>query len=314
MRAPASRRLGIAGSLSATSSPIAKAAVIFAAAEDRRKCNRERRSVPSVVLLPSGTITIDAPWVMPASARLIGEGPGNTTLLANFTSRDMLDMGPSKPACTNYCKGTPSGTFTCAAVEIEHLRLNGNSQSGVNGTVNYYGQELSYVEDVAFLNIDGVALTLWGNIGNGTSYSANDSDPYSNLTMTSVGTCLEINGIGVTRGIHGLNCSATGPTAIYLDGLNNSLEDITLVAPNGSTNGILIGGILSSNNPVASNNILFNISGSGFQNLITISNTQPTGAGNCPGQTKGNPSPYNVCDITIMGCHEWVGRWHQYHH
>lgn len=267
--------------------------------------------LPSVVLLPSGTITLQAPWVMPASSRLIGEGPGNTTLKASFTNGDMIDMGSSN---NNFCNPAPGNSYDCAAVEIEHLSLDGNCPSSsncpsnVNGIVNYYAQELSYVEDVAFSNIKGTALTLNGNNATGTNYAANNSGPYSNLTMTGVGTCVGIYGTSGTRGIHGLTCttssSSTSSAAIYVDGANNSLEDITLVGGGGNTNGILIGGSAPglTNGAPAANNILFNISGTNFTNLIAISNQTPSsGPYYCPAKTQGGSSRYNACDIIIMG-------------
>ena len=248
---------------------------------------------PSVVLLPSGTIPVVTTWIMPANARLIGEGPGATILQAasNLTG-DMIDMGS---ASSSYCThDTTNNTFDCPGVEIEHLALVGNSKSSLNGIVNNNAQEFSHVEDVAFSNITGTALLLNGRF-------SQNSGPYSNLTMTNVGICININGPTGTRGIHGLNCSTsnppTFPAAIYVDASNNSLEDISLSGAN--TNGILIGSVAA-----AQNNVLFNISGSGisgngFTYLIHISNTL-SGQTNCPGKAKSSTQVYNVCDVTIM--------------
>jgi hypothetical protein len=169
-------------------------------------------TLPSVVLLPSGTIQISFTWAMPQLARLVGEGPGLTILQASsngFTGSDMIDMGNS-----TLC---PSSSFNdCPGIAIEHLGLNGGSYS-VNGIVNYNGQELSYVQDVTFSSIKNTALAL-------NQYS-NNSGPYSNLTMSGVGTCVGIYGTVDTRGIHGLNCTTTSGSsgaAIYVDGSNNS--------------------------------------------------------------------------------------------
>jgi len=182
----------------------------------------------------------------------------------------------------------------CPGIAIEHLTLNGNSQSSVNGIVNLYGQELSYVQDVKFTAITGTALSL------SLSASSNNSGPYSNLTMSGVGTCVSINAAIGTRGIHGLNCSTsgTGP-AIDVEGSNNSLEDISLTGKTGtSTDGILIG-----NSAAALNNVLFNVNGSGFSNLIHISNNSANNQNECPGKANSSQgtTAYNVCDITIMG-------------
>jgi len=146
---------------------------------------------------------------------------------------------------------------------------------------------LSYVDDVLFSNISEKALWLNGQY-------AQNSGPYSNLTMSNVGTCVSINGIITdTRGVHGLNCSTTAssPAAIYIDGPNNSLEDISLTGMN-TTYGILIGD--SAGSP---DNVLFNISGSGFSNLIYVSNVA-SGSNACP--EGNNATSYNACDITIM--------------
>jgi hypothetical protein len=183
------------------------------------------------------------------------------------------------------------------------LGLNGLNQSNVNGIVNTSGQELSYVEDVAFSNITGTALSLLSN----NSGNSQNSGPYSNLTMSNVGTCVKISatitGPFDTRGIHGLSCSTSSLSgaAIYVDGSNNSLEDISLSGANGTnTDGILIG-----LNNAAQNNLLFNIHGSGFTNLIHISNSSgnENNQSNCPAVANNNQNPavFNVCDITIMG-------------
>lgn len=240
-------------------------------------------NLPSVVLLPSGTIQISSAWAMPQLARLVGEGSGVTILQATSAFGDMIDMG-NPTLC-------PQSSFNdCPAIAIEHLGLNGGSFN-VNGIVNKNGQELSYVQDVAFTSIGGTALSL-------NQYS-NNSGPYSNLTMSSVGSCVSINGSVGTRGIHGLNCSTSGTaTAIDVEGSNNSLEDISLTG-NAGADGILVG-----YSATAHNNVLFNIRGGGFSNLIHISNKSASGQNQCPGQyvTYNNTTTaYNACDITIMG-------------
>jgi len=119
--------------------------------------------------------------------------------------------------------------------------------------------------------------------------------------MSNVGACVVINGTVGTRGIHGLNCStpSLSGAAIDVEGSNNSLEDISLSGANGTnTDGILIG----LHNP-AQNNVLFNIRGSGFSNLIHISPVfgNDSSQSNCPAVDTLHTSVYNVCDITIMG-------------
>jgi hypothetical protein len=266
----------------------------------------------SVVLLPSGIILLSTTLQMPAFARLVGEGPGATILRANnipncTSSCDMIDMGfpspNSTPPPTFYnCSVNGSAMIVdCPGIAIEHLRLDGNSQARVNGIVNNSAQELSYVEDVAFLNIKGTALSLLGIVTGNLNGTSNNSGPYSNLTMSNVGACVIINGTVGTRGIHGLNCStpSLSGAAIDVEGSNNSLEDISLSGANGTnTDGILIG----LNKP-AQNNVLFNIRGSGFSNLIHISPSfgNDSSQSNCPAVDTVHTSVYNVCDITIMG-------------
>lgn len=120
--------------------------------------------------------------------------------------------------------------------------------------------------------------------------------------MSNVGTCVSINGTEDTRGIHGLTCSTSGSSdaAIYVDGANNSLEDISLSTTGTTTNGILIG-----DSAAAQNNVLFNIRGSGFTYLINLSGSKSTSQTNCPGTGQlpitGQIVAYNVCDITIVG-------------
>jgi hypothetical protein len=264
----------------------------------------------TVVLLPSGTITISATWTLPAYTRLVGEGPGVTTLQVNsqgFTGSDMIDMGTTSTSYNSY-NCTISGTVVdCPGVAIEHLGLNGLNQSSVNGIVNTTAQELSYVDDVVFSNIPGVALSLLSNAGSSSQNGGNsqNSGPYSNLTMSNVGTCVTISAdITIpfdTRGIHGLNCSTSASLgfAIYLNASNNSLEDISLTTANTNADGILIGNLGASGS--AQNNVLFNISAGGFANVIHISPHESTAQNNCPAQANANGSPaYNVCDITIM--------------
>jgi hypothetical protein len=217
-----------------------------------------------------------------------------------------------RECCPSSYNCTISGTVVdCPGIAIEHLGLDGNSENrmSVNGIVNPTGQELSYVDDVSFSNIALTALSLLSNAGSSSQNGGNsqNSGPYSNLTMSNVGTCVMISAdITIpfdTRGIHGLNCSTTASLgfAIYLNASNNSLEDISLTTTNTNADGILIGNLAASG--AAQNNILFNISGGGFANVIHISpyNSNSTNQNNCPAKASHGGSPaYNVCDITIM--------------
>jgi hypothetical protein len=243
----------------------------------------------SVVLLPSGTITIQSTWILPDKTRLVGEGPSSTTIAAgsSLTTGDMIDMGaPSGFSC--------SARPDCPGIIIEHLGLVGNGN--VNGIVNCCAQELSHVNDVSISN---VKTGLWIS----DKYAEN-SGPYTNLTISGASVaCLSIGPgvtatIPVTRGIHGLSCSVNNSStaAITIDGSNNSLEDIS-ISGSSSQDGILIG----SHAP-AQGNVLFNIQGTGLKNVIHISpNTTPTsGASNCPEFITTTNYNY-VCDVTMLG-------------
>jgi hypothetical protein len=134
--------------------------------------------------------------------------------------------------------------------------------------------------------------------GTGLTLASGDDGPYTNIYYSGSGTCVRFTGSG-TRGVHGLTCnmmnsvpscqSGLPAAAICLDTPNNSLEDVSITYT-GSTpqpDGILIG---SQNN--AQDNILINVSGSGLNNVIHISNNTSGAQANCLA---------NACDVTIMG-------------
>jgi hypothetical protein len=193
----------------------------------------------------------------------------------------MIEMGASTLSCGS---GT---TPNCPGVQIEHLELNGISQSASTyGIKNAFSQELGYVNDVAFTNMSTAGLYL------STSHASN-SGPYTNLTMSNVQACVEINGTNGTRGFHGLTCSlvSSASAGVFLDARNNSLEDI-YISGTSAQDGILIGDAAP-----AQSNILFNIRGSTLKNVIHISSDQTSGSTNCPPSS----GAYNVCDLTILG-------------
>jgi hypothetical protein len=232
----------------------------------------------SVVLLPAGTIILSKTLVMPHNTRLLGAGSGLTTLKAiNGFQGDMIDMGNSV-ICINH----NTNKTDCPGVVIEHLALDGGGQA-LNGIVNNYSQELSYINDVSLSNFTG-GTGLWLN-----DHSDN-SGPYTNISYSGSGICAQFfnngtdqnNNLVQTRGIHGLTCKMSGSEitpAIYLDSPNNSLEDVYITG-HSSQDGILIG-----SQAAAYNNVLFNVRGSGLGNVIEISNANPA----------------NVTDLTILG-------------
>src|SRR5579859_5943000 len=247
----------------------------------------------NTVLLPVGTIMISSTWTLPQNTRLIGQGPNSTIIQASGLTGDMIDMGIAGTAC-----GGASST-DCQGVVIEHLGLNQGAISGVNGIVNQYSQELSYIDDIVLTNFSGgTGLTLIGG-------NADNSGPYSNIYYSGTGTCVRINGTGGTRGIHGLTCitnSSTSGPLVYLDGSNNSLEDVTLTyasshSPGAGLDGILVGS--QTGYAGAQSNVLMNVTGSNLQSVVHISNQQSTSSICPPGN--GSASTYNVCDLTLLG-------------
>lgn len=255
----------------------------------------------NVVLLPAGTITIGATWILPSNTHLIGQGPTTTVIQAasSFSQSDMIDMGEenqSGPCAISVA------VYDCPGIVIEHLKLVGNGSGSANkpvyGINNCCAQEISSVNDVFITNVvTGLALT--------DSFSEN-SGPYTNLLISGTNTCLAIgpstsgNNMINTRGVHGLSCvvASTSTAAITIDAPNNSLEDVSISGPSGA-DGILIG----SKNVPAEGNTLINIQGSGLQNVIHISsqtNSNPNNnSGNCPYLMSG--SVFDVCDLTILG-------------
>jgi hypothetical protein len=210
-------------------------------------------SNPSTVLLPASTILLSTPWILPSNTRIIGEGE-NTVLRACTNSMcvsqfsgDMIDMGSS--SCS-----------PCSGIVVEHVTLDGQSLS-VNGIVNSYAQESSYVNDVAMLNVLSTGLSVVGP-------GANGSGPYSNINSTCSlspvcptspsPVCVSIQ--ATTLGLHGITCVANSTTtppqpsaAILLDANNNSIENVHI---EGFFDGVLIG-----SRAAAQGNVLLNVYG-----------------------------------------------------
>jgi hypothetical protein len=298
----------------------------------------------NTVLLPVGTIQIYTPWILPENTRIVGEGRNLTTIQAQsasaFTGAAVVYMGGNgtlSDGSGQYCgytppSGTSNGNWYCLKIVIEHLQLNGGTNSNISGIVNQYSQESSYVDDVVLTNITGTGLFLGGGSaaatscpsGSGSGYcewGSGNSGPYTNITYSGSGTCVRIiagldnaynsspgNPVPPqTRGIHGLTCNMTMPgaacssgssqAAICLDAPNNTIEDVSITGASSSQDGILIG-----DSSAAHANVVFNISGSGLGNLIHIaSNTTLSGAPPSLCQPGNITNPPNACDVTILG-------------
>jgi hypothetical protein len=229
---------------------------------------------PAVILLPSGTITIPSTWVLPNFTRVFGEGqrasPGAS--------------GTVIQAASTFATGTPMIQFgaltsgNCVAaplfgISLQDVMLSGPSTAqSVIGILNKCAQETSYVERVNLYQIEGTGLSISGS-------QAQNSGPYANITCnpgsnwSSSTACVEINGVGDLRGIHGFTGTATasssGPlAAIYLDSNNNTIEDAHF---EGFQNGILVG-----DNASANGNVIMNVTGGNgsgpVTNVVHVSN------------------------------------------
>ncbi len=189
---------------------------------------------PSVVLLPSGTITTNNTWVLPPNTRLIGVGaPGSvsgTVIRAGSLTGSIIQF---------IASGSSSAPFSVSA---ENLTLDGANTAGVSGIVNDFAQEHSYVRNVTFKNFAAPALVVGSAPGNA---NAQNSGPYEDLYfLGATGGCVVLNAKN-TRGIHQMTCASNSggtpplPSAgVLLDGPENTIQDTHF---EGFQDGILIG-------------------------------------------------------------------------
>jgi hypothetical protein len=202
---------------------------------------------PADVLLPAGNIYTETTWVLPNATRIFGERQNTyiyacstsapTNCAKNFSPSDsnnaLIEMGSS-----GFC---PTG---CHGVAIQDLYLivpDAYTALPLNGIVNQYSQELSYVDHAGFSNLNAAGLLVGGVSGSNGDLAA-DSGPYTNLNYNpcpnSADTCIAgttkcvvIN--AQTRGLHGITCigahplsSSAGNAAIYVNASSNSIEDV----------------------------------------------------------------------------------------
>jgi hypothetical protein len=207
-------------------------------------------NVPSVILLPAGTINTSVPWVVPGNTKLIGIATDtgtnslpDTTIEASFSSGAVVQFGDSMHCPSSGCQG----------ISVEHLSIRGDS-SAINGIENDNCGLLCSVDHVNMYQVLGTGLKVSG-------VNATDSGPYSNITFdvgSSTGAstqCAQIINTNGTRGIHGMTCIANpnATNGILLDASNNSVDDVRIV---GFYNGIVVG-----SNAGAKSNVLLNIYG-----------------------------------------------------
>jgi|GEM_PF-1470817 len=267
---------------------------------------------PATILLPAATITISNTWILPQHSRIVGQGPGLTTITpatgfnydpAEDTQIDaLIEMGTQSTALAAFC----GGNADCVEVGVQDLtlNLNGGVVSVPYGIYNAASQELSYVDNVIFNAVGNSTTATYAlEVTVVSGPSSSNSGPYTNLvcnlgTSVNAGTrCVDLQ--AHTRGLHGITCnggSNSATAAIYLDSDANSIEDVYI---NGFLNGIYIGSQAGlSSHPQAPSNVLFNIAGgSSVTNLIHISNnTTASSTPICPGGTPRQA----VCDLTIL--------------
>jgi hypothetical protein len=270
---------------------------------------------PGRILLPAGKIVIAYPWVIPDYTKIVGVGSGSsgaagvTTIQAGngtggqatFSGSAMIQMG-GVVVFNSMNFGCP----VCFEVSVSDLTLDGQGQT-MDGIDNSNAEELSYVEHVAILNVEGNGLLLSTNSTSAQDGTASHSGPYLDLLVaagskaTASTSCVKIFD-AQPRGIHGLTCSASGSTvpkaAIYLDGGNVSIENVTI---SGFNDGVLIGSETPFNTTGLGDiyaNILSNITGSStggtMANLIHICNTASV-KGNC------SSTGFSAEDVTLAG-------------
>jgi hypothetical protein len=112
---------------------------------------------------------------VPPNTHLIGEGDSiassttiSTTIQAQsgFPDNAMIQFG--SPSCM-----PPVGASICTGISVENLILDGGGQS-INGIVNPYAGDQSYVDHVGLYQILGIGLYI-------SSAGATNSGPYSSI-------------------------------------------------------------------------------------------------------------------------------------
>ncbi len=172
-----------------------------------------------------------------------------------------------------------SSCGACTGISVENLVLDGQGLS-INGIVNQYAQDQSYVDHVGLFQILGTGLLI-SSYGTG---SAMNSGPYSHIVFDTGGSggvsstvCAQILSASGTHGIHGLTCNSEthdAAAAVLLDSGGDSIEDVMV---QGFYDGVLVG-----SNAAAISNVLINIVGDTHNaptstpvNTIHISSNNP---------------------------------------
>jgi hypothetical protein len=270
--------------------------------------------VPSVILLPAGTITISYTWVLPNSTKIVGQGASTPVTTGTQTGTVLTAASSFTGPASSYSPAAPvamiqfgdpgtqtcGGTGVCFNISVEDLTLNngGGTSQTIDGILNMDSQELTYARRVNLYGITGTGLQVGyvcASMPCHYNSQAQNSGPYEQIyysSQTSTGHCAQIYG-APSRGIHGITCLASGNTGggILLDSPSNSIEDASI---SGFGDGILVGSASSSSSRPWSN-VLFDISGGTLTNLIHLCSA--TTSGLCASGTGAVAAQ----DITILG-------------
>lgn len=254
-------------------------------------------SAPSVLLLPSGNITISYTWVLPNNTKVIGEGSSISGSTGTVLVAGASFSGPSTPVAMIQFGDSHCGS-NCFRISVEDLTLNNsvNNDASLGGILNLNSQELTYARRISLLGITGVGLQ--NGAPTGPIGGPQNAGPYEQIYYSSnSGTCAQIYGASM-RGIHGITCIGNTTTpiaggAIQIDSSSNSLEDVYV---NGYTDGVLIGSQATTNSR-SWGNVVFNVNGGSSVTDALIHLCGTTGGHSpCP-----STSSIGVQDTSILG-------------
>ena len=164
---------------------------------------------PSTILLPATKvnhpISIPSMWTLPSNTHLIGEGntvSSSTTISTTIQAQSSFLGSSIIQFASSLCFPPGSSSSTCTGISVENLTLDGQGQS-IDGILNAYSGDQSYVDHVLLYQILGIGLSVSG--------AATNSGPYSNITFdtgneTSISStvCAQIYASGTRRVAHPL--------------------------------------------------------------------------------------------------------------
>jgi len=294
------------------------------------------RSVPLTVLLPPEKILIQTTWILPSNTHVVGQN-GNSQLVPTQNPPFQPDPNSPVPAMMEMGSASDCPSVGCTGVSIEHVKLDGGGVQvngvGLTGIYNGYARDGSYVDDVSLYRIAAVSATQSPlTTGLLIDTGAAGSGPYTNINAASAASqlCTDNNSPplcngkpitrvptaavqirATTRGLHGITTTArstqcTSPAAaIYLDGSNNTIED---VHDEGYYDAVVVGDNVDGLNATVSGNAIWNVTGdyggnSGpTTNAIHICNPQqPAGGRSACSSGTGTVGDLGLFQIESIG-------------